>query len=315
MTEFARHGFDEWRALAAKELRGREPEDLVWHTPEGIAVKPLYTAEDLEGLETLGGLPGYDAAIQAATGMFSINGNAESGGMRLGIPVVDIGAGLYAALAITMALHERGRSGLGQYIDMTLYDSGIALMHPHLPNYFLSGKLPTLTGNAHPNISPYDCFPTKTVEVFLAIGNDRAFQRLVTELGRPELAEDERFRQNAGRSANRAALTEILAPLLAERDGEELCEKLLSIGVPAGPVRDLEQVTAHPHTRHREMVAEKDGYRGWGTPIKLSRTPGRVTREPPKFGAHGREILAQFGFEQGEIEELAANGVLVEPRR
>lgn len=264
----------------------------------------------------LGGLPGYDAAIQALTGMFSINGTPESGATRIGIPLVDIGTGLYSAIAILMALHERNSSGQGQYLDMTLYDCGVALMHPHIPNYLVGGKLPGLTGNAHPNIAPYDKFPTRTVDIFLAVGNDRAFSRLCAELGRPELAEDPRFLHNRDRLQNKPALREILVGLLAERDGEALSARLLEIGVPAGAVQDTEQVLAHPHTAHREMVAEtEDGYRGWGDPIKLSRTPGSVRHRPPRFAEHGRNILGEFGFSDEEIEALAAEGVLVEERR
>jgi crotonobetainyl-CoA:carnitine CoA-transferase CaiB-like acyl-CoA transferase len=198
---------------------------------------------------------------------------------------------------------------------MTLYDAGIALMHPHIPNYLLSGRLPGLTGNAHPNISPYDKFPTRTVDVFLAIGNDRAFARLCAELGAPELASDPRYRTNADRLANRPALTERLEVLLADQDGEALCTRLLAAGVPAGPVRDVAQVWSDGHTHHRGMAAEVGDYRGWGLPIKLSRTPGKVRRPPPRYGVHGREILAEFGFSPDEIENLAASGVLVEQRR
>ncbi len=261
----------------------------------------------------LGGLPGYDAVIQAMVGMFSINGIADQ--TRIGIPLVDLGAGLYAAIGVLMALVERARSGKGQFLDMTLYDAGIALMHPHIPNYLLSGKLPGLTGNAHPNISPYDKFATGTVEVFLAIGNDRAFARLCTELGAPELAQDPRFRSNRDRVANRPALTARLTGLLAGRDGEALCQRLLAAGVPAGPVRDVAEVWADAHTRHRGMAVEREGYRNAGLPIKLSRTPGGVARRPPRFGEHGREVLAQFGFGEAEIEDLLAAGVVLERRR
>ena len=263
----------------------------------------------------LGGYPGYDAVIQAMTGWFSVNGTPESGPTRAGIPLVDIGAGLFAAIAVLMALEERHRSGLGQYIDMTLFDAGIALMHPHIPNYLLSGKTPGLTGNAHPNISPYDKYKTKTVEIFLAVGNDRAFNRVCTELGRPDLAEDTRFLHNADRVTNRAELTAELETLLADVDGVTLCERLLAIGVAAGPILDVAQLMQHPHTRHREMAAEKGKYRGWGIPIKLSRTPGDIRRPPPKFGAQGREILTEHGFSPDEIQALAEAGVLVEERR
>ncbi len=261
----------------------------------------------------MGGLPGYDAVIQAMVGMFSINGVVDQ--TRIGIPLVDLGAGLYAAIGILMALLERARSGNGQFLDLTLYDAGIALMHPHIPNYLLSGNLPGLTGNAHPNISPYDKFPTRTVDVFLAVGNDRAFGRLCSELGAPELADDPRFRRNRDRLTNRAALTTHLTALLADQDGEGLCQRLLAAGVPAGPVRDVAQVWSDAHTRHRGMALEQDGYRNFGLPIKLSRTPGRVARTPPRFGAHGREILEQLGFAAAEIEGLIAAGVVLDQRR
>ena len=263
----------------------------------------------------LGGFPGYDAVIQAMTGWFSVNGTAESGPTRAGIPLVDIGTGLYAAIAILMALEERRHSGLGQHIDMSLFDSGVALMHPHIPNYLLSDTIPGRTGNAHPNISPYDKFQTKTVEIFLAVGNDRAFSRVCTELGRPELASDPRFLHNADRVANRVALTGELQTLLCELDGLEFCEKLLSIGVPAGPILDIEQVLEHPHTSHRQMKAQVGDYEGWGIPIKFSRTPGEVRRPPPAYGAHGRDILAEAGYSADEIETLADQGVLIEERR
>src|ERR671918_14686 len=266
----------------------------------------------------MGGLPGYDAVIQAMCGMFSVNGMPQKDGggpTRVGIPLVDIGTGLYAAIALLMALVERERSGRGQFIDMTLYDAGIALMHPHIPNYLLSGRAPGLTGNAHPNIAPYDKFPTRTTDIFLAVGNDPAFGRLCATLGAPELADDARFRTNRDRLGHRTELTVKLAALLVDHDGEDLCKRLLAAGVPAGPVRDVAQVWADAHTRHRGMAAEVGDYRGWGLPIKFSRTPGKICRPPPRYGADGREILAEFGFAEDEIEHLAATGVLVEQRR
>lgn len=262
-----------------------------------------------------GGFPGYDGIIQAMVGHFSINGAPEAGPVRLGIPMVDIGTGLYSCNAILMALLERGRSGQGQYIDMTLYDCGLALMHPHVANYSLSGRVPKLTGNQHPNISPYDLFKTATVDVFVAGGNDRAFKKLCTELGKPELGDDPRFATNGDRLDNQDALRGELQALLADVDGDELCERLLAAGLPVGPMRNTEEVMTHPHTIHRGMAAEKDGWKGWGIPIKFSRTPGEIKRRPPRFGEHGRELLEENGFTADEIDGLVADGTVLEARR
>ena len=263
----------------------------------------------------LGGLPGYDAAVQAWTGLISINGSEESGAMRLGIPIVDLGTGLYAAFGILAALQERSRSGRGQMVEATLFDCGFALQHPHAANFFMSGEPPRLTGNAHPNIAPYDLFATRGRPLFLAVGNDRQFQRACRILGQPDLADDPRFRHNADRVRQRAALTAEIAALVAGLDGETIATRLVEEGVPAGAALGVADVAAHPHTRHREMVVAKDAYTGTGIPLKMSRTPGAVRTTPPRFGADGRDVLAEAGFSRGEIEALVADGVLVDERR
>tara|TARA_B110000093_G_scaffold88015_1_gene95286 strand:- start:332 stop:1201 length:870 start_codon:yes stop_codon:yes gene_type:complete len=147
----------------------------------------------------LGGAPGYDAIVQAMTGMMSINGQPNGGDVRIGAPVVDMGTGLYSTIGILMALQERHKSGLGQYIDMALYDSALSLMHPHNANYFLSGKPGKATGNSHPNIAPYDKFKTATNEIFMGIGNDAGFARLCKALKLDHLIDDKRFLTNGDR--------------------------------------------------------------------------------------------------------------------
>ncbi len=263
----------------------------------------------------MGGYPGYDAIVQAMAGWFSINGGRDRDPTRVGIAAVDMGTGLYTCIAILMALFERQRSGQGQYIDMTLFDCAVSLMHPHIPNYYLSGKIPEITGNQHANMAPYDKFPTKTVDIFLGAGNNRSFRRLCTELGKAELADDPRFANNAERVTNIGELREELAVLMADVDGEDLCKRLLTAGIPAGPVLDTAEVMNHPHTAHRGMAAELDWYRGAGIPIKFARTPGAIKSTPPKFGQHGRAILAEYGYSEDEVAALAEDGVLVEERR
>ena len=167
----------------------------------------------------LGGLPGYDAAIQAMTGIMSINGEADGEPLRAGLPVVDMVTGLNAALGVLLALQERGRSGRGQFVEAALYDSGLSLLHPHAANWFMNGKTPGRTGNAHPNIYPYDTVATATDPIFLAVGSDRQFRILCERLGVPALADDERYATAGARSVNRAALKVELEQRMAGRDG------------------------------------------------------------------------------------------------
>lgn len=258
----------------------------------------------------LGGFPGYDAIVQAMAGWFSVNGEPGGNPTRLGVAMVDMGTGLYSAIAVLMALHERQKSGQGQYIDMTLYDCAVSLMHPHVINYNLSGNVPVATGNAHPNISPYETFRTKTVDIFIGAGNNRAFAKLCDEIEASELALDPRFTNNSDRVENRETLKSEIESRLMKIDGSALCSRLLAAGLPAGPIYDTAQVVAHPHTEHRGMNLRKDWYKMTGIPIKFSRTPGSLRHLPPKFGEHSREILAEIGMQAGEIDALVKTGVV-----
>ncbi|MDH1525162.1 CaiB/BaiF CoA transferase family protein [Achromobacter mucicolens] len=229
----------------------------------------------------LGGLPGYDACAQAMCGLMSVNGEADGEATRVGLPVVDMVTGLNAAVAILLALNERTRSGLGQFLDITLYDCALSLLHPHAPNYFYSGKVPQRSGNAHPNIAPYETLPTASGPIFLAVGNNRQFAILTRTLDAPALADDPRYATNADRLRNRQALRDDLTALLARHEAAALSDQLLRAGVPAAAVQTVDQALAHPHTLHRGMVLEQGAYKGVGSPIKLSRTPATLRKLPP----------------------------------
>lgn len=263
----------------------------------------------------LGGMPGYDAILQAMGGIMSVNGTAESGPTRVGLPVVDMVTGLNAVQGILLALHHRQNSGVGQFVEAALFDSALSLLHPHAANYALSGKLPRRTGNDHPNISPYSTYATGSRPIYLSVGNDRQFARLCDLIGAPEIAADPRFSSNGMRVKNRAELRIALETVLAAFEGSELAEKLINAGVPAGPVLDLGEALAHPHTAHREMNVDIDEYRGVGAPLKATATPASYRRKPPKFAEHRNEILAEAGFSPDEIAQLTADGITPDTRR
>jgi formyl-CoA transferase len=257
----------------------------------------------------LGGYPGYDAMVQASAGLVSVNGAPEAGPVRIGVPVVDLSTGMNACMGILMALFERTKSGKGQFVDATLYDSAIALHQPHAPNYFMAGLKPKLFGNSHGNLAPYANFPTKGRNIVIGAGNDGQFRKLCKMLGKPEMADDPRFKTNKDRLANKAAMEAELAALTKDRDGESFANELMMNGVPSGAVQEVPDVMEHPHTKHRNMVWEKDGYRNVGNPVKLSRTPPSMRSKPRKYGIDTRAVLAEHGFSNQEIDKLIASGV------
>ena len=245
-----------------------------------------------------GGQPGYDAAVQAMSGLMSVNGEENGKPLRLGVPVIDLVTGLNAVIGILLALQERAKSEQGQFVESTLYDSGVSMLHPQLPNFYLNGKVPKRSGNRHPNICPYDAFETQTTPLFLAVGNNRQFVTMCRVLGKPELATDARYMTNALRNQHTDELRDELVALLANKDCIQISQELVASGVPCGPVRNIDQVVADPHTHHRGMIVDMEGgYRGTGSPVKLSRTPATYRSPPPSFAQHTDEVLQELGID------------------
>ncbi|MBN8990058.1 MAG: CoA transferase [Rhizobiales bacterium] len=258
----------------------------------------------------LGGLPGYDAVLQAMCGLMSINGAQDSGPTRVGVPIVDYLTGYNALTGVLLALAARERSGIGQRVEVTLFDTGLALLVPHAANWLCSGNVPGRLGSAHPNIAPYDKFAASDGEIFLGILNDGQFRRFCQKVERSDLLDDPRFRSNADRLKHVAALRAELERTLAGFKSDDLCRELMRSGVPAGPVNNVAQAFAQPHVAHRGMLVESEGHRAPGIPVKLMQTPGGAGRRPPRFGEHAHEILTEAGFDRAAIDGLIETGVV-----
>ncbi len=258
----------------------------------------------------LGGLPGYDAVVQAMCGLMSINGDPASGPTRIGIPVVDHLTGYTALTGILLALHARERTGQGQRVEATLFDTALSLLVPHAANWMHSGRAPALLGSAHPNIAPYDKFQCRDGAVFLGILNDRQFRRFCEHVGLLHLPGDERFASNSQRLRHRELLRAEIEATLAPLTRDAVCGELMRQGVPIGPVNTVPQAFEQPHVAHRGMRVDHEGYRGVGMPTRLVSTPGRPGRTPPTYGQHADEVLREAGFDDTRIAALRASGVL-----
>ncbi|WP_017753517.1 CaiB/BaiF CoA transferase family protein [Calidifontibacillus oryziterrae] len=260
-------------------------------------------------------LPGYDSIIQAMSGLMSITGSEESGPMKVGVAISDLFTGLYANIGILAALHERTRSGQGQSIDVSLFDSQLSVLANVASNYLISGKQPGLLGNQHPNIVPYQPFETKDGTLVVAVGNDSQFRKLCSILEAPELGVDEKFITNSKRLENRDELIGILASKFKLKTTKELADLLNQISVPAGPIQTMKEVFNDPQVHARNMVWELEHpiagqIKLVGSPLKLSRTPVTIRKYPPLVGEHTEEILIQMGYTKNEIEEMKTLNII-----
>ncbi|MEQ8247726.1 MAG: CoA transferase [Alphaproteobacteria bacterium] len=291
--------------VGTMERWGIGPDDLQERFPKLIHARITGFGSD----GPLGGMPGYDGAVQAWSGLLSVNGDPDSGPVRVGVSIVDMVTGLNTAIGILMAAEERRRSGKGQFLEVTLYDAALSILLPYPHNWFMTDRPPKMMGNRSPNIAPYDLFQTAGHNLFLAVGNDRQFRRLCVEIGQPDIADEPRFASNADRLNHQDELRTALEGALSAQDGETLAKRLMEIGIPAGAVLSIPDAMNHPHAAHRNMIVDAGRIRTIGPPIKFGRTPAGTHTEPPAFGAHSAEVLAEFGFDASEIEALRDAGV------
>jgi len=259
---------------------------------------------------------GYDFVLQGMGGLMSITGEADGEPMRAGVALIDVMTGLHAVIAIEAALIERARSGLGQHLDLSLLDVGIATMANQALNYLVSGKSAARYGNAHPSIVPYQAFKTADNAITVACGNDSQFADLARTMGKADWAEDAKFKLNRDRVANRVELLAMLQAEFLRHPTAYWLEALEANNVPAGPINRFEDVFADPHVKARGMQISRPHPHlgqapGVAPPIRMSRNEVGSDLAPPELGQHTQEVLAErLGLDEAGFAALRASGAL-----
>jgi len=243
--------------------------------------------------------PGYDFIIQAEGGLMSITGPEEGQPYRVGVPIVDITAGMFAATAILAALRARDVTGEGQLVDVSLLDTQIALLANVGSGYLVSGQPPRRQGNAHPNIAPYEAFQARDRWFALAAANERQWALLCDVIARPDLKADPRFATNKDRVAHRAEMRAALNELFSQHDASHWLAQLQAAGLPCGPINTVPEAFAHPQAAARGLIQETDhpvtGHLSLaGFPYHLDRTPAAVRLPPPLLGEHTEQVLTEL---------------------
>ena len=253
--------------------------------------------------------PGYDLIAQGLSGVMSVTGEPGGEPVKCGIPISDLSAGLFCAVAILSAVIARERTGRGQRIDTSLFEGALALSVWEAAELWGTGRVPEPLGSAHRLTAPYQALRTRDGHITVGANNQRLWRRFCEAIGRPALFDDSRFASNSGRMAHRRELVSELEAALAERSSAEWVAALIDAGVPCGPIHDYRQVFEDPHTQAREMEVrlshpEEGEIRVLGIPVKLSDTPGAIRRPAPLPGEHTSEVLREAGFSDAEIAAL-----------
>jgi len=259
--------------------------------------------------------PGYDALVQAMGGVMSLTGDPDGSPQKVGIPIADLFAGLYGCIGVLAALNHRNATGEGQRVDIGMLDTHVAWLANQGMNYLATGENPPRLGNQHPNIAPYQEFPTADGYIILAVGNDPTFERFCKAFGQEQLLADERFSTNAKRVENRQLVTETLTPVMRSKTTAEWIGALEALKIGCGPINTLEQVFADPHVQARGCVVEMGHASGEtvkviANPVRLSGTPADYRSAPPALGQHTAEVLGgMLGMGEAEIAALKEKGV------
>jgi len=263
--------------------------------------------------------PGYDAMIQASGGLMSITGPADDEGgspQKVGVAIADIMAGMYATTAILAALHAREQTGRGQHIDVPLYDSQVAWLANQSMNFLVGGTVPGRMGTAHPNLVPYQAFPTSDGNLMLAVGNDRQFVACMKCLRRGELAQDDRFATNKARIRNRIELIDIIRHCLRQHTTAYWLDVLAKAGIPAGPINDVGEVLTNAYARERQFVRHLENAAGAAVPtvsnpVSFGATPVSYDSAPPLLGEHTDEVLSEWlGYSADTLAELRKDSAI-----
>ncbi|SJZ96053.1 CaiB/BaiF CoA transferase family protein [Consotaella salsifontis] len=285
------------------KVRGLERYGLDYHSVRKINPRLVYCSVTGFGQDgPYADRTAYEYTLEGLSGMMDVAGDPAGPPQKMGVAFGSIITGLYGVIAIQAALRQREATGHGQHIDLALLDCMTAVLTNQAMNYFATGATPSRTGNAHPNVAPYEVYSVSDGQVIIACGNDEQFVNLVNLLGKTDLAADPRFHRNEDRVVNRASLNEIIGPALAAWKRDDLIAALAAAGVSAGPIHTVAEAFADPQVVHRGIRIESDGVPGLRTPLTFSDASLALGRPAPRLGEHTEEVMAELGIERPEPE-------------
>jgi crotonobetainyl-CoA:carnitine CoA-transferase CaiB-like acyl-CoA transferase len=302
VLENFRPGVAERLGLGAQALRELNPR-LIYCSISGFGHR---------GLPEYSKLPGYDVVVQGLSGLAHLTGEKEGPPMRVGVSISDLLTGMTAFQSILLALFEREKSGVGQFLDVAMLDATVQVLTFHATSHLIAGTSPRRMGNRHPSIAPYESFEASDGYFNLAVGNDAQFVKLCELLATPHLAKDSRFSLNRARVENREALLAELEPVFKSAPSQVWLDRLAAAGIPAGRINDLPQALSHPQLAARGMIEEavhpRAGKVRWvGSALPLEKSPPTA---PPLLGEHTRQVLEGLGLSPEELQTLVAAGVV-----